>query len=436
MTITIVPSGGMEIRRSGQMKAYLGSCVGLAVLDSRRRIGGLLHILLPEPLCDIPESQLTYYASTGIPLFLRSLIEEGASFEDMYAHIAGGALIDPCSHQDLAMNIGGRTLDITLRAVKQSGIPIRILEASGVMGFCIMLDVDRSTCTIEPMVKDPHRKAGTPMAMPSLAEIGRTIEGLQPIPQIALGIAGMIADDRTDFSAIASEIRKDQVLSAEVLKLCNSPYLGVHREIESIDEAITILGSATLLQMVITAQAEKLLVSSEQGYSLMRGGLFFHALAVARLSERLARVTGSVRSDLAYTAGLLHDIGKVVLDQFMARIQPLFYRILQAHGEDSSSLEQKIFGIDHNLAGLHLAESWKLPEAIKDVVLFHHQPDKAVTSRELIRLVFLADALAQKFLPGFVMEHVDTTPFDETIRALNLSPRQVTESLGVLADIY
>jgi putative nucleotidyltransferase with HDIG domain len=285
-------------------------------------------------------------------------------------------------------------------------------------------------------MKDSRRVAGRQITMPALAEIGKTIEGLQPIPQIALGIAGMIADDRSDFAAIGAEIRKDQVLTAEVLKLCNSSYLGVPRKIETIDEAIMILGSRTLLQLVITAQAEKFLTSTDQGYSLMRGGLFYHALAIARLSERLATTSGLTRPDLAYTAGLLHDIGKVVLDQYMARVQPLFYRIMQAHGEDSSILEQKIFGIDHNLAGLHLAESWKLPEVIKDVILFHHHPDKATNNRELVYLVYLADALVLKFLPGFVIENLDSAPFAEGVRILGLRQEQVSEALGVLADIF
>jgi len=434
--MSIVPSGGMEIRRTGQMKAFLGSCVGVAMLDNKQRIGGMIHILLPEPMSDIPESHFTYYASTGMPIFIESLISEGAKKEDLSAYISGGALIDPSSQQDLALNIGGRTLEITLKIIKENGIPIRFLEASGTTGFCIMLDVDKAVCTIEPVIKDAYKKDLKPMTMPALAEIGKTIQELQPIPQIALGIANMISDDRSDFNAIASEIRKDQVLAAEVLKLCNSSYLGVPRKIETIDEAVVILGSKTLIQLILTAQAEKLLTCSESGYSLMRGGLFYHALATARLSEKLSRTHGKIRPELAYTAGLLHDIGKVVLDQYMARVQPLFYRILVAHGEDSSILELKIFGIDHNLAGLHLAESWKLPEVIKDVILFHHKPDKAGKNKDLVHLVYVADAIAQKFLPGFEIEHIDTAPFKDSLRYLSLTPEAISESLGVLTDIF
>jgi putative nucleotidyltransferase with HDIG domain len=275
-----------------------------------------------------------------------------------------------------------------------------------------------------------------PSAMPALAEIGKIIEDLQPVPQIALGIASMISDEMTGISTIATEIRRDQVLTAEVLKLCNSSYLGISRKIETIDEAIIILGSKTLLQLVITAQAEKLLMGFEKGYSLMRGGLFYHAIATARLSEKLSRVHNKIRPDLAYTAGLLHDIGKVVLDQFMARVQPLFYRILLARGEDSSILEQKIFGIDHNLAGLHLAESWKLPEVIKDVILFHHNPDKAMKNKDLVHLVYVADAIAQKFLPGFEIEHIDTAPFKDSLRFLSLTPDMISDALEVLIDIF
>lgn len=433
--VTIVPTGGMEITRSGQMKAFLGSCVGLALFDRARHVGGMLHILLPEPICSIPDSQLTYYASTGIPLFLQAFAEAGSKREDLCASIAGGALIDPNSPQDIDLNIGGRTLEITLKLLKDYNIPISLLEASGVTPFFIMLDVDSGTCTIEPVVSDLHKVSGT-TRKPDPSDIRKTIEDLQPVPQIALGIAGMITDDECDISVIAREIRKDQVLSANVLRLCNSSFLGVPRKIESIDQAIVFLGDKALLQLIITAETQRLLTGSDKGYSLTRGGLFYHALATARLSERLSRRIANIMPDLAYTAGLLHDIGKVVLDQYMADVQPLFYRMMKEHGEDSSAIEQKIFGIDHNQAGLLLAESWSLPQVIKDVALFHHCPQDAPENKEIIHLVGLANAIAHRFLPGFVIRNLDHAPIEESLDSLSLTSQELTDSLNVLADIF
>lgn len=435
-TTSIVGSGCMEIRTRGRMKAYLGSCVGLALLDTKRRIGGMLHILLPEPVCDVPSSQLYSYASTGVPLFLKALFEHGAGRDNLGAFVAGGAILDPSCRIDVVLNIGGRTLDLTLRILKEHGIPIRQLEASGFTGMCIMLDVDRATCTIEPVIEEAKAKRFKEIPVPTLAEIGRTIEDLKPIPQIAISLSEMLADERSDLARIASEIKKDQVLAADVLRLCNSPYTGLPRRIDSIDEAVTFLGTSTLMQLVVTAHMERIMGCTDNGYSLMRGGLYFHSLAVARLCERLARISGVTRPDIAYTAGLLHDIGKVVLDQFMASIKPLFYRILNTHGGDSCSLERRVFGLDHSIAGFHLAEKWRLPDIVKDAVLFHHEPARSENNRGLVHLVHLADTLSITFLPGLVADNITMSASDDSVTMLGLDNETVEKALDVLIDIY
>lgn len=433
---TIVASGSMVLGSSGLMKAYLGSCVGVAAIDRRRHMGGLLHVLLPKPLCDVPETQLSSYATTGVPLFLKALSERGASPDELETYVAGGALGESPTREDLFMNIGGRTLEAAMETLADNGVHARILEAGGLAGLCMNLDMDRTTCTIEPIIDEIRSRPRKETPLPTLAEIGRSIENLRPIPQIAIRVSEMLSEDNTDISTVASEIKKDQVLSADVLRLCNSPYLGIHRRVDSIDDAVTILGTTTLLQLVMTAHLERLVGCSENGYSLMRGGLFFHSLAVARLCDGLARAGVPVPTRTAYTAGLLHDIGKVVLDQYMARIQPLFYRVLKTHGEDSSALERSIFGIDHNLAGLHLSEAWGLPASIREAILFHHDPAHATAHEELVHLVHVADTLSLRFLPGLVIENPDPRPIDESMRILGLGREAVEGALVALRRLY
>jgi len=434
---TIVPTGGMIIKNTGLLKAFLGSCVGLGLYDTKKRFGGLLHILLPEPISDIPDSHLTYYARTGIPLFIESMKAQGASPGDMVAFIAGGALVNPLSPQEMNLNIGHKTLEITLSLMRANAIPIKMFEASGVNPFSISLHIDTGTCSIDHVL-DKNISGELPRTHLSIDHITNTIDKLLPVPQLALSIAHMLSDEESNITAIADEIKRDQVVSANVLRLCNSSYLSLPRKIASIDQAIIYLGSKTLIQMIITAQTEKIFQGRDHGYSLSRGGMYQHALATARLSEQLAKVHGGIAPDVAYTAGLLHDIGKVVLDQHIADIQPQFYRTLydQDPHKDSSVLEGDMFGIDHCQTGLVLTERWNLPDIIKDAILFHHSPDSAGDNREMVNLIYLADVFTDKFLAGIEIEKTSTASMEASMDLLHLEPQSIYAHLGVLAESF
>lgn len=434
---TIVPTGGMIIQNNGQLKAYLGSCVGLGLYDTKKRFGGLLHILLPEPISAIPDSHETYYAQTGIPLFIESMKAEGSSPQDMVAFIAGGALVNPLSPQEMNLNIGHKTLEITLSKMRSNNIPIKMFEASGVNPFSIGLNIDTGTCSIEHVL-DKKVSGELPKTHLSLDHIHATIDKLLPVPQLALSIAHMLSDEESNIAAIAGEIKRDQVLSANVLRLCNSSYLSLPRQIASIDQAIIYLGSKTLIQMIITAQTERIFQGRDHGYSLSRGGMYHHSLATARLSERLAKAHGGIAPDVAYTAGLLHDIGKVVLDQYIADIQPLFYRTIydQDPHTDSSMLERDLFGIDHCQTGLILTERWNLPDIIKDSILFHHSPGSAEDNREIVSLIYLADVFTDKFLTGIEIEKTSSANMKESMELLNLTPQDIYQHLSVLAESF
>lgn len=430
---TVVPTGGMVTGKHGTLKAYLASCVGLALYDRKAKLGGMLHILLPEPVCNVPDSHRTCYARTGVPLFIEAMKELGASPETMSASIAGGALIDALSPHDREINIGHRTLEITLGLMEESGIAIGMMEAGGVNPFCLTFRIDTGEAQIEPVLLE---RPETPSKRGRLgeADILETIEGLIPVPQITFNIANMLSDDGADIGAIADEIRKDQVLSAKILRLCNSAYIAPSRKIASIDHAILYLGSKTLLQMLITAQVEGIYQTSERGYSLCRGGMFHHALATARLSKALAARTGRTNPDVAYTAGLLHDIGKVALDQFIADVQPLFYRMIMEQGRDSCQLEQKIMGFDHCQVGLMLCENWNLPDILEDVILFHHAPLTAQNNREMVNLVHLADLFTGKFLSGLELERIDASNIQASLDLAGLAPQDIYDNLSLIAN--
>ncbi len=220
---------------------------------------------------------------------------------------------------------------------------------------------------------------------------------------------------------IAREIRQDQVVSAKLLKLCNSALFGMKRNIDTVERALVILGEKKVLALMLSASLEVFFPTPVGGYSLCKGGLYAHSFGVAVVSERLARMTNGCSPDLAYTAGLLHDIGKVVLDQYIASYYPFFYRRTQLEGADFTDVERQALGLTHQEAGKMLAEEWLFPGNLTEVIATHHLPERAIIAPELTNLVFLADILCSRFLAGQEIERLDTEKLEPGLKAIGLT---------------
>lgn len=433
---TIVASGSMQVKDGGILRAYLGSCVGLALYDPDNRCGGLAHLLLPRPVSMIPESHLTSYATTGVPCLIEALIQRGATPERMVAYIAGGALVDPLSPTDLNLNIGGRTLEITIDILTKHGIAIRRLEASGFTPSQIIFNTASGECRIEPILALPGRVRRVSDKPSKREDIIKSMNRIMPVPQLALKVFNLLSEESVELSVVAAEVKKDQVMTARLLRLSNSAYVSPAKPITSIDQALLYLGSQSVLKLVMTALTEEIFARcGEGGYSLCRGGMFYHALGTARLSERLAAISGKVKPDMAYTAGLMHDIGKVVLDQSVALDQPQFYRLLNESGKDSALAERELFATDHTETGRLLLESWHLPEIYCAVAAGHHAPAEVESHVEAVHLAHVADIFIHKFSGGLEIENLSTAGLDASLTLLQLTPEAIYTELGAVSRI-
>jgi len=406
------------------INAYLGTCVGVALCDRQANVGGLIHLLLPEPTGPGTLGKPENYATTGLPIFIRELSDNGADLERLEASIAGGALVGPLSEMDLNLDIGGRTVEIVERFLHGGEIPIRKSETGGSFSCCLSLNLDTWESYIDP-ISIPATSKEKDFKKPTRDELDIAMENVRPIPQIALKIIRMIRDDSHSLQDMAIEIRQDQIISAKVLRLCNAAFFRRKMKIDSIDRALVILGEKRLQQMVVSAAVEDFFSQKDGlGYSLCKGGLFNHALGTAMISEQLANMTGKVPADIAYTAGLLHDIGKVVLDQYMSLAYPLFYRRTQVDSDDLIQVESEVFGIAHTEVGGRLAELWDLPEGLTDVVRYHHHPEQAVGNLELTHLVYLADLLMSRFLVGQELERLNTDSLALRLKTLGINTEE------------
>ncbi len=406
--------------RTEIFQAYLATCLGVALYDATTKTGGLIHILLPEPPgfseTEFPEK----YASTGIPLLIGELIRLGVKQENLRACIAGGALVGPVSRQDVDLDIGGRSADIAVSILESAGVKIAKSETGGFFTCTLELNMATGETTINPAWMDICKSENI-FAAPTMENIVKTIDTLKPIPQVALKIFRLFQSSQYHITDITKELAKDQVLSGQTLKLCNSAFFAGHLKFDSLKDAVMLLGEDMLIKSVVTAAVHNYYSQTgTSGYSLCKGGIFFHAVGVAALAEKIAEKTGRYSPQLAYTAGLLHDIGKVILDQYVADSSPLFFRKLSKENENLITSEKKVFGINHCEAGAVLAKKWNFSDTLSEAIQYHHAPETAKENKPLAFIIYLADLIMEKFNAGFELEKMQTKSLEAALDLLGL----------------
>lgn len=423
-----VPSASSRILRGGHKRliALLGTCVGVAIFDSEAGIGGIHHILLPEPTGTTNPWEPDTYATTGLPLFIEALIEAGADRSRLRAVVAGGALFGVKTKLDLDLDIGGKTSEVVMRILAEKKIPVIHAETGGYMGAQLELDTTDWQYEVQPILSRPE-DVPSPIRPVLPEEVHQAISRIEPIPQVSLKIMRLARQGGYHFNDLVTEVHSDQVLSARVLRFCNSSFIGTRHPIESLNHALVLLGEDLLLEVVMSSGTELFFSSHNKGgYSLMRGGMFVHSQVVAQIAAVLAEFTGEVDRHAAYTAGLLHDIGMVVLDQYTGAGSPYFH-VNTSRKRDLIRVEKEMFGVDHQQVGRQLARSWKLPRSLVEAISCHHVPETAEHDWKLAHVIHLANLLANNFLTGIATDSFSGETLLRRLNRLNLVPSQLPE---------
>lgn len=410
-----------------QLKAFLGSCIGVVLIDKKAGAAGLFHILLPEPPGKGAVQESEKYASTGMPLFLEAMYKAGAKRENLTAYVGGGALVGSVSLLDLKLDIGGQTAEVVEKYLAYEEVEIKQIETGGYLASQVTLDMQKLECVIEPIISQHHLFSESAVEKKEF-DLDSALQAVRPIPQIALKVIRMINSPSDSLSHIAEEVKQDQVLTGKVLQLSNSAYISPGKKIESIDKALVYLGEKRVLLLTLSVFTEIFYQQADQGYSLIKGGLFRHALGAAYVAEKLAKFTKLVKPDHAYTAGLLHDIGKTVLDQFLASDYPLFYRkVLEDINRPLLQVEKELFGYSHTELGEKLSIKWGLPESLTEAIAYHHDPEKAKKNLKLTSITFLANTLFSAFSSGVSLNMMDSISLERNLQSLNLDQDSLKE---------
>jgi putative nucleotidyltransferase with HDIG domain len=249
-------------------------------------------------------------------------------------------------------------------------------------------------------------------------EIFDEIDQIPALPRAASQVMQLTRDPDCSADRLSHVISADQGLTANLLKLCNSAFYGLPRTIGSVKQAIMYLGFHTVRTLVLTSSLFDMFRNQPGGYGFEPGGgLWKHSLATALSAQLLARRIQPALTETAFTAGLLHDLGKLVL---IRRFRDSYFTVEERvirEGIPLTAAERDVIGYDHAFVGGKIADRWAFPRDLSAAIALHHEPARMKGFSPLVVTTHLGNVIARR--NGFGIEG-QTFPADLSPPALEV----------------
>lgn len=215
------------------------------------------------------------------------------------------------------------------------------------------------------------------------------ITHIPTLPSVLSKILSMTSDPNVEIEDIADAVLKDKVLTARMIRLVNSAFWGIRREIVSVREAIVFLGLQQVKNIVTTVSLFNTFHSKNPQFHV--GTIWEHGLGCAIISRKIAEIAGFKDLEKAYLGGLMHDIGEVILSQFCIEDFNKVVDLVKEKKIGFYEAENEVLGINHADFGAWFQEKWGFGEDLAEVILKHHTPEEATINPELTSIVSLAN---------------------------------------------
>lgn len=250
-------------------------------------------------------------------------------------------------------------------------------------------------------------------AMPkSPQEVVQNIGEIAMLPQVVMKVIDMTNNPRATAQDLEDVIGQDQGLTSKVLTLANSSYYGLPRRVSSLREAVMFLGFRAVRNIAMTASCYNMFIGKSDSQSLLKRRIWKHSVDTSLLTRLVCAYASEVVPDEAFAAGLLHDIGKTVLEQYYPQAMMLVVQTAERLGIRQYEAEEQILGFNHADVAFALAMQWNLPVALSEALGFHHSVAAAATAPLLVAVVALSSDIAN-FLEEAPDQPIETWNFNE-----------------------
>jgi putative nucleotidyltransferase with HDIG domain len=233
-----------------------------------------------------------------------------------------------------------------------------------------------------------------PLPVPTVptSELRSRVAQLPPLPEVVLATVATLDRGNARLGDVAELLQRDQALTARVLRLANSAFYGVPGRVASVHDAISLIGLRSLRSLVATAAlTEQVPLPRDSSFD---PSVFWRHTVAAAFAARFLAAAHALDEEMAYTAGLLHDVGRLALAAHFPQAHTTLVQAIRAAGHGGRTLERQLLGTDHAEVGAIVAEHWHLPNPVVVVIARHHHPPETAESCTLVDVIHIADAVA------------------------------------------
>lgn len=225
--------------------------------------------------------------------------------------------------------------------------------------------------------------------------IVRDVAGLVSLPEVVIRINELVDDPGSSAEDIGRAVSQDAGLTAQLLRLANSAMFGMSRQVETVGRAVAVLGTRQVRDLTLGITAARAFAGIPNDLVSM-GSFWHHSVLAAVAARHVAEHSRRGRPESAFVAGLLHDVGQLVLfNKRPSESREALLMTIDAPGEPDLHLcERSILGFDHAAVGGALARKWRLPVSLQECIEFHHEPERAVQHPVDVAVVHIANSLA------------------------------------------
>ena len=272
-----------------------------------------------------------------------------------------------------------------------------------------------------------------------MTEVEKTvsqIHSLPTLPQIVQQVIAMVGNPNISSAKLAKTISLDAPLVSKILKVVNSAYYGLPRKISTITQATVVLGFNAIKNIVLTTSVFTIFNKNGLKSRFDRKKFWEHSIGCATASKVLSKKNRFCLPEEAFVAGLVHDIGKIVLDQFLHQEFEEILTLVQKKNISIQEAEKEILGIDHCQIGEWLCDKWNFPRQIQESVAYHHSPEVATVNRKMVTIVHLGNAISRSEGLGFSGDSQPVIINPDHLELVNINEEELTDIKAEIRDEF